>query len=185
MDKNICKEPTKIENYELAKADSFKGWRCHHRLETHFSDGTLRPANARISMAELIALGMYYDRPPEELIYMRTAEHNSLHHKGKTYSKESRMKMSKSHKDNLNDEVRKRISEGTKKGMTPEIRKHISEMAKGRKQTPEQIEKKRQAMLAKHLRWYTDGITNIKTSSGCPEGFHLGRTVSWNRKKEG
>lgn len=24
---------TKIENYELAKADNFKGWEIHHRLE--------------------------------------------------------------------------------------------------------------------------------------------------------
>ena len=28
-----CKEYQKIENYELAKADNFKGWEIHHRLE--------------------------------------------------------------------------------------------------------------------------------------------------------
>lgn len=28
-----CKEYQKIENYELTKADNFKGWHCHHRLE--------------------------------------------------------------------------------------------------------------------------------------------------------
>ena len=29
-----CKDDlSKIENYELAKADNFKGWHIHHRLE--------------------------------------------------------------------------------------------------------------------------------------------------------
>ena len=35
----FCKSPENIENYEKAKADNFKGWDCHHRLETHNSDG--------------------------------------------------------------------------------------------------------------------------------------------------
>ena len=34
--------PEQIENYELAKADDFKGWHCHHRLETHTADGKKR-----------------------------------------------------------------------------------------------------------------------------------------------
>lgn len=29
----------KVENYEKAKADNFKGWDIHHRLETHTFDG--------------------------------------------------------------------------------------------------------------------------------------------------
>ena len=29
-----CKDYKNIENYEMAAADNFKGWDCHHRLET-------------------------------------------------------------------------------------------------------------------------------------------------------
>ncbi len=68
--KNLCKQAELIENYEKAKADNFNGWDCHHRLETHFSDGTERPKNAQLSANELIALDMYYNRPPEELIFL-------------------------------------------------------------------------------------------------------------------
>ena len=37
-----CKDYQNIENYEKAKADNLKGWECHHRLETHNSDGERR-----------------------------------------------------------------------------------------------------------------------------------------------
>ena len=59
-DLRFCKTPELIENFEKAAADNFIGWDCHHRLETHFSDGTERPKNAQLSAAELKALDMYY-----------------------------------------------------------------------------------------------------------------------------
>lgn len=40
--KRYCKNYQDIENYEKAKADNFKGWVPHHRLETHNSDGERR-----------------------------------------------------------------------------------------------------------------------------------------------
>lgn len=66
-----------IENYEKAKADDFKDWIIHHRLETHTSDGEKRIVN--LSSAELKALGMYYYRPANELVFLTRAEHTSLH----------------------------------------------------------------------------------------------------------
>lgn len=78
--KKYCKEYWEIENYEEAKNSSEK-WQCHHRLETHFSDGTERPINARLFREELISLDMYYHRPSEELIFMKTNEHRKLHMK--------------------------------------------------------------------------------------------------------
>lgn len=63
-----CTEPEKIENFEKALADGFKGWEIHHRLETHNSDGERRLVD--ITRAELKALDMYYNRPPNELIYL-------------------------------------------------------------------------------------------------------------------
>lgn len=76
-----CKDYTKIENYDKALEDKFIGWQCHHRLETHTSDGERRLVD--ITTAELIALGIYRNRPPEELILMKTTKHRRLHLCGK------------------------------------------------------------------------------------------------------
>lgn len=76
-----CDEFENVENYEKAKANNFKGWDCHHRLETHNSDGEKRLVD--ITRGELAALGMYYHRPPEELIFLTAKEHRVLHLKGK------------------------------------------------------------------------------------------------------
>lgn len=76
-----CKELEKVENYEQAKADNFIGWDRHHRLETHNSDGEKRLVD--LTIEELKALDMYYNRPPEELIWLRNSEHTKLHWKCK------------------------------------------------------------------------------------------------------
>lgn len=77
MINKYCNNIEDVENYEKAKADNFKGWHLHHRLETHTSDGDLR--KIAISRKELIAFGVYYNRPANELIYLTKSEHSSLH----------------------------------------------------------------------------------------------------------
>lgn len=62
-----------IENYELAKIDNFKGWEIHHRLELH-PDYSLR-----FTRESLLKLDLYFNRPPEELIWMTNKEHRSMH----------------------------------------------------------------------------------------------------------
>lgn len=119
---NYCKTPELIENYELALKDNFKGWACHHRLETHNSDGERRLVD--ISKKELIALGIYYDRPPAELIFMKKGDHTSLHMKGhpatkgfsdQHHSNETKQKISESHKGkHHSEETRNKISEANK-----------------------------------------------------------------------
>ena len=96
--KKYCIDVENIENYEIA-VNSEEVWNCHHRLETHTSDGERRLVD--ITKEELIALNMYYNRPAEELIFLTTKEHNSLHHKGKVawnkgkpLSEETKRKMS-------------------------------------------------------------------------------------------
>ena len=99
---HYCDSLENVENYETAKKDNFKGWNCHHRLETHTSDGERRLVD--ITVAELKALGMYWHRPAKELIFLTKAEHNKLHKKGNSYmlgkkhSDETRRKMSESQK---------------------------------------------------------------------------------------
>ena len=73
----ICKDVTKVENYNLALADNFVNWVQHHRLETHNSDGEKRLV--QITAEELKALDMYYNRPAEELIWLTRAEHINIH----------------------------------------------------------------------------------------------------------
>lgn len=111
--KRFCKDFTKIENYDKAVNDTTQTWVCHHRLETHNSDGERRLVD--ISKAELIALGMYYDRPPEELIFLTSVEHSLLHLKGKHHSEEAIRKMSEAHKGHSHsEETRKKLSEAHK-----------------------------------------------------------------------
>lgn len=102
---SYCSELERVENYELALKDNFKGWDCHHRLETHTSDGERRLVD--ISCKELKALGMYYNRPPEELIFLTVFDHVSLHHRGKPgtwigrhHSEETKKKISEAQKGN-------------------------------------------------------------------------------------
>lgn len=101
----LCKDYTKIENYEQAVNDPDKIWVLHHRLEIYFS------------MNELKTLNMYYNRPPEELIFMTRAEHNSLHHKGKKLSESHRKALYKGEKGKYyrDEEYRQKQSEALKK----------------------------------------------------------------------
>ena len=65
------------KNYDKAIADKTQIWEVHHRLETHTSDGERRIVE--LSKAELEAFDMYYDRPPEELIFLTKRDHFHLH----------------------------------------------------------------------------------------------------------
>jgi hypothetical protein len=183
-----CIEPEKIENFEKALADNFVGWECHHRLETHNSDGERRIVD--ISMAELKALDMYYNRPPEELIYLTVAEHLSLHHKGKTLSVEQREKLSEANKGEKSPNYGKQFSEETKKKMSEshkgkqawnkgktnvyseETKKKMSK-AKKDKSLSEEV-KKKLSELTKGTRWYNNGLVCVRARE-CPPGFIPGR----------
>ena len=71
--KRYCRDDfSKIENYDKAIADK-KKWVCHHRLET-----TLDGDDAH-SVSELKRMGMYYNRPYFELIFLSTSDHRKIH----------------------------------------------------------------------------------------------------------
>lgn len=82
-----CRDFTQIENYDKAVTDEAQMWDCHHRLETHTSDGERRLVD--ISEDELKALCVYYNRPPEELIFLTKEEHHRLHRLGNKLSEDS------------------------------------------------------------------------------------------------
>ena len=180
-----CKNYQSIENYEKAKKDNFKGWHCHHRLETHNSDGERRLVD--ITADELKALDMYWHRPASELIFLTTREHNILHKKGKHRSEETRKKMSEA-KKNISEETKKKISDARKgKPKSAETRKKMSEAKKGKKLSEETKKKMREAKkniseetkkqmseAKKGRRWYNNGKIS-KRAYECPEGFVPGR----------
>ena len=185
----FCKSPENIENYEKAKADNFKGWDCHHRLETHNSDGKRRDVD--ISVEELISIGMYFDRPAYELVFLPSSEHISLHKKGKTYFKgkhhteEAKKKISEAQKGENNsmhgkspwnkgkkmsEEYCRKNSESHKGKPSPNKEKHLS--AEIKKKISDTLKGKPNATKGRH--WYNNGIKNIM-SKECPDGFIPGR----------
>lgn len=176
--KRFCKEPEKIENYEKAAADNFKGWCCHHRLETHTSDGERRTVD--ITVAELKALDMYWHRPAEELIFLTKSEHISLHKKEKQLSDEIKIKISEASKGKpKSEETKNRISESRKgkkfitsgmkgKHHSAESIQKISDAKKGKRLSQEHIKKIGAARIGKH--WYNNGKEN-KYCFECPDGF--------------
>lgn len=95
--KDYCpKRFTEIENYELAKADNFKGWICHHKLgETCFTKD------------ELKKFDLYFDVTPGELIFLTRAEHMRLHMKGNDYGKYAKGKV-------CSDEAKQKMSKAIK-----------------------------------------------------------------------
>ena len=172
--KQYCKDFENIENYEKAKKDDFKGWLCHHRLETHTSDGERRLVD--ITVSELQALDMYYNRPSSELIFLTRNEHKSLHkpsdetkkkisdaRKGKKSSVESKKKNSEAHKGkHLSEETKKKISDARKgKPKSTETRKKMGAAKKGNS-------------YAKGMHFFNNGKINIRAKE-CPDGFVPGR----------
>jgi hypothetical protein len=69
--KQFCKNYTQIENYNEAINDKEKVWDCHHRLELREDYINTRE--------ELKLMNLYYDRPPEELIFLTKEKHQALH----------------------------------------------------------------------------------------------------------
>ena len=193
MPRKICLDIKKVENYELALKDNFKGWHLHHRLETHTSDGVLR--SVFISMEELKALDMYYNRPANELIYMKSKEHLRLHKNNQSTETINKIKESCKKVIHTNG-WNKKVSDSLKgKEKTPLHNKHNSEAQKKffdnltveeYEQWYEQHYTNRSISDAvlKHLedfkystkgtKWFTNGVKDVRTSE-CPVGFRPGR----------
>lgn len=180
--KRICDNIENVENYEKALADNFEGWHCHHRLETHTSDGERRLVD--LTREELKVLGMYYNRPPEELIFLTAKEHHSLHNKGKQFSEEHKRKLSEAHKGtHFSEEAKKKMSEvrkGEKNGFyskhhSEETKKKLSEALKGKHLSEEHRRKIGEANKGKSGYWEGKRLSDEtkKKLSNANKGRHL------------
>lgn len=128
--KDYCiEDPSLIENYNEA-INSKEKYDCHHRLETELN----------VSAQYLKDNNLYLNRPASELIFLPHREHVSLHNKhgligfkGKTASKETRLKQ--------------RLAKlGTK--LSEEHKKKIGDSLRGRKNGPLSEEHKKKISLA-------------------------------------
>lgn len=106
--KRYCKDYTRIENYEMAIADESQTWDCHHRNEQYYNQKDLKK------------LGLYFDCPPCELIFLTKSEHQQIHKTCVGYE-ETKRKMSESKKGNQWNKG-KRHSEESKRKMSDALK---------------------------------------------------------------
>ena len=133
--KKFCKEDISlIENYEQANNDKTQTWDCHHRDEVK-----VLPAGMTVlrSRQDLIDNDRYYDCPANELIFMTSSEHRRLHNKVRTFTKETRRKISESKKGKTHsNETRRKMSE-SHKGKRPKNLDDLHKSQKGKQRTAE------------------------------------------------
>ena len=74
MAKRYCLEDISlIENYNEAISDQTKMWEIHHRRECDSEGRTL------FTCKQLIEMGLYYNRPASELVFVTRSMHWKLH----------------------------------------------------------------------------------------------------------
>ena len=72
--KRFCSEEISlIENYQEAISDQTKTWDTHHRRECDENGRTL------FTKKQLIEMGLYFNRPASELIFVTRSMHSKLH----------------------------------------------------------------------------------------------------------
>lgn len=72
-----CEDISLIENYDKAINDLTEKYDCHHRLEIQ--------GDKRFSVDDLKEMGLYFNRPASELIFLTRSEHRHLHFACKGY----------------------------------------------------------------------------------------------------
>lgn len=81
-----CEDISNIENFEVAEK-SKELYDCHHKKEIELN----------VSAKDLKKMGLYWNRPANELIFIKHTEHASIHSKGRSWGKhteEAKKKMS-------------------------------------------------------------------------------------------
>ena len=116
-----CKDYKNIENYDTAIKSPLR-YDLHHRREI----------SEHKSLKDLKEDHLYYDRPPEELIFLEHGEHTQLHKKGVNHKGEKNPMFGRHW--HQSEETRKKLSEANKgKPKSAETRRKMSEANRGEK----------------------------------------------------
>lgn len=197
----VCKDFELIENYTEAANDKEYRWELHHKDEIRI----LPSGMVALRSAEYLQENdLYYHRPPDELIFLRADVHKSLHakyrpiesdiknsiaHKGRIMSEETKIKLSNWRKGKkLSEETKHKLRiANTGRVISDETRRKLSEIHKGKKLSDEAKRKvsearKGQPSPTKGKLWFTDGVHNIMAYE-CPDGFKPGMTRRINNDK--
>lgn len=111
----FCKEDiSKIENYDLAVADTTQTWHCHHKRELVDDNGNL--LEKEISKDELIMQRKYYQIPAKDLIFLRPGEHMALHMKDRPKRKKGEFHQTEESKRKISEHNARRGKPGVNKG---------------------------------------------------------------------
>lgn len=178
-----------IENFEEALHDLDQTWDIHHRAEV----------DEHKTVKELIAENRYYDRPPEELIFLTRADHISLHRQKKTPRKSQSGENNPMYGRHQSEEARRKISEARKELIKAGLIKtrsgcHLSDETKAilsEKAKERLADKTRHPMYGRHMSdeakkkaaakkkgkvWANDGVrTRLMFPNELPDGWSLGR----------
>lgn len=163
LKKICCEDISLIENYNEAVNDTTQMWDCHHRNEIELNK----------NRQELIDMGLYYNRPASELIFLTHSEHTALHMKGHKYnlgrrhSEEFKHERSEAYKGENNpfygknhtEESRQKIKDNHadfKGEKHPMYGKHHTEWAKQKMKKPKSEEHKQKLRKPKRkYKWLT------------------------------
>lgn len=128
-----CEDISLIENYEKAVNDKTQTWVCHHRLE-------IKDGHNNYSRKELKEMGLYFDRPAKELIFLTDKQHKILHNSngnnplyGTKATITTRKKMSISHMGEKNHMFGVNVYDRKTDDEIKEIKRKISNSLKGTK----------------------------------------------------
>ena len=158
--KFCCEDISKIENYDLAIADTTQTWDCHHRMEL-IATGAVVDSTRQ----DLIDWNIYYDRPADELIFLTKAEHRALHNKVYKHSEDAKQKMS---------EARKGKSPWNKgKSMSEEYRRTCSESHKGNKCPWVAVALKGKKLSEEHKQKLSESHKGMRFSEETKRNIHL------------
>ena len=154
-----------VEGFDPEILESDRGWVLHHRLELEDKFGN--PRDEEVSAWVLMRLGLYYNRPASELLWVRKGEHATMHNKLR-----KREAWNKGKTNIYDDETRKNISDTLKeyyknnpKTVSEETKKKMSESNKGKPHP-----------WNKEYGWYNNGKIEMKCKQNeVPLGFTKGR----------
>lgn len=160
-------DETLIENYDKAIADKSQMWVCHHRRE-------LDPDRKTIN--ELIELGLYWNQPPEALIFMTKSDHMRLHGKGNNNPMAGKSSWEKCTSEQKAERVAKFVASIKGKNNGKTMWNNGKTTVFSYECPPGFVKGMLRRKTSYH--WYNDGKNNILIEGDCPPGFVKGRKMN-------